>query len=394
MSVTTTVDQLLLEVARQLSSPCDNVPIKDRRILLSLSKQLLQGKFLTENQANLLVKIFNENLDFVSSVNNVAADIINLNVWSTKFRIIERIRKISIDRSGDPRIKVEFTYDKRLRSKLSSMSEQIQGSISVCNQREFYLVLTEKNILVVLSEFRRDHFTIDENLLNFYHEIRNIIKTQSNMYDVFSLTDEKFKKIITDRVGEISVNNLLALHDKKIKYGYKVFEQIPEKTLPSLIAQRNYQKIFIDRNQVELTEIVNSVTQLKRFPILAIFDGHDPVADKNMLEMLLNSVKSNNLTSNFGIYFRYDKSEDTCGFNSYINENALNTVLDETTAIVGIANNKIPKFMIKSNWRPECIISFTNNFRTNKSSVYFSDVDLVIFYNTKQPLHGTINAIM
>ena len=166
------------------------------------------------------------------------------------------------------------------------MSEQIQGSISVCNQREFYLALTEKNILVVLSEFRRDHFTIDENLLNFYHEIRNIIKTQSNMYDVFSLTDEKFKKIITDRVGEISVNNLLALHDKKIKYGYKVFEQIPEKTLPSLIAQRNYQKIFIDRNQVELTEIVNSVTQLKRFPILAIFDGHDPVADKNMLEIL------------------------------------------------------------------------------------------------------------
>ena len=48
------------------SSPASvqqTVPVRDRKILVSLFRQISSGHFLTENQGKLLVKIFNENID-------------------------------------------------------------------------------------------------------------------------------------------------------------------------------------------------------------------------------------------------------------------------------------------------------------------------------------------
>jgi hypothetical protein len=50
--------------------------------------------------------------------------------------------------------------------------------------------------------------------------------------------------------------------------------------------------------------------------------------------------------------------------------------------------------MIKSEWKPQSVISFTTSFRNNKSSVYCNDVDLIVYYTDRQPLHGGVSVIL
>jgi len=105
-------------------------------------------------------------------------------------------------------------------------------------------------------------------------------------------------------------------------------------------------------------------------------------------------VEQTGLPNDIGIYFRYNKEGDADNFNQEISLLGYNKVLSDTTQVAGISNNKIPKFMIKTGWKPQTVVSFTTSFKSNKSYVYCSDVDLVIYYNSVKPLDGEVNEIV
>lgn len=394
MSVVKTVDYLLLEVSSHISQVKSEIAVIDQRILQSLAKQLGQGNFLTENQANLLVKLLKENLNLVKEVDIDAENVISKACWSQNFRVIEKIRRIFLRDNNENRISIQFTYDKRLKNKLSDLSKKIDGSLTIVGSKEYEILYTEKNIFALINEFVKDGFVIDEKITKFYQEISEILKTGKDHYNVFSLKDEKFKKIVETQVGEINSLNLLKLHDNKFRYGYQISEKITEISLISAIAQRKRPKLFISSAKTNFEELISCLKILDRFPLMIIFDGRDAKTDKHSLEMLENTINTGLVNNKVGIYFRYDKENNGLAFNHAIAQLEYNKWLDSTTSIVGISNNKIPKFMIKNGWKPKSIISLTNNFRNNKSSVYFSDVDLVIFYGLKQPIHGSVDAVM
>jgi hypothetical protein len=127
---------------------------------------------------------------------------------------------------------------------------------------------------------------------------------------------------------------------------------------------------------------------------MLVFEGHNSVKDKKYLKLVENAVKELGIGNDIGIYFRYNKENDKEEFNQTISSLGYNKELTGTTAIAGISNNKIPKFMIKSGWKPQTVISFTTSFKSNKSYVYCSDVDLVIYYNSVKPLDGEVNEIV
>ena len=57
-----TIDLILKKIIPAIKNDPALISNKDKRILLSLSNQLDQGHFLTENQSKLLTKIFSENI--------------------------------------------------------------------------------------------------------------------------------------------------------------------------------------------------------------------------------------------------------------------------------------------------------------------------------------------
>ena len=389
-----TVDYLLKHICQNIKVIDKFIPTKDKKILTSLDSQLDQGNFLTENQAKLLVKILAENIDHILLINDHSQSIIDGNTWTHQFRTIQQVRKIHISNTVPSSIKLEFTYDKRIKTKLAKLNGLLDGNLVANGPRHYSAALTEKNIVALVNEFKNDRFEIDEKIMNFYHEISEILENKKSPFRVFSLENENLKKHIEDDIGPITIDNLLLLHDRKFRYQYTITEKITEKSLKNSIAQRSSTKIFVNSQQYQLDELIASLKELLRLPLLCVFDGHDAKVDKKMLNLLSNAMIQHNVDNQTGIYFRFDQGVEGDQFNKSVKDLKYNQPLTEVTTVAGIANNKIPKFMVKSGWKPKTVISLIPGFKNNKSSVYFSDVDLIIYYGDKKPLAGDVDVIV
>lgn len=389
-----TTDQLLVDLYNSGIEHVDkSVPLKDKKILSSLARQVLHGNFLTENQANLLVKIFKENQSYLQLNDDANNLLITTPTWSKEFRIIEQVKKIYFINSAEPKLVVEFTYNKKIKEILSNLSKKIQGAMQV--QLKHYTVdLTEQNIHKVIKALKNHNFDIDPKLWNFYQEISKIIENSKNPFEVFSIENEKILKLLKGDVGDISTQNLMLLNDRRYAYQYTISEKNPENSLKNTIANRTSTRVYIPSQTYSLDEVVGALSELNRFPALVVFNGHDVKDCQENVKKMEKIVNSMNIDS-VGIYFRFDNNSDANkNFNTLVSTIGFNKVLDKQTKIAGIVNNKLPKFLIKSDWYPKTVISFSNNFKNNKTSLYCDAVDLIIYYNSKQPLNGDVNAIV
>lgn len=389
----TTIDNLLIELGQQIKQLDSLISKKDKKILISLSKQLSNNVFLTENQANLLKKILQENVASLKTVFLTLESTLMDNKWSKEFRIIKKVKKIYIDPENRSHIILEFNFNHRLKEKMSKILPSLEGQI--VNKGTKYLFLaTETNIDAVIGAFIKENFDIEENILNFYQEIQKIHKSSTQPFEIFSTTYEKLKNCVAKEIGQIEKDNILLLHDRKIQFQYEIYEKIEGNTLENRIAQRTSNKIYINPANVNFVDLVNSLMTLRRLPLMVIFEGYDSKRDVESLKMLEKSLKFHNMEKNVGIYFRYDNGLEICEFNKLIATLNYNNLLSEHTDVVGISNSKLPKFMLKSNWKPKSVISFTNSFRSNKTSVYCNDVDCIIYYTDVKPLDEKIHELL
>ncbi len=387
------IDDILFQINHHAKAIELVIPKKDKRILLSLSRQLSSGVFLTENQGNLLVKILKENLIVFQSIFPQIDDLMLSPQWSKDFRILQKYKKIYINPEFPTTFVVEFSFNARLKEKMVKISSSIKG-IMVTKGSKFVIPLNEFNIQLVVSTFGRENFSIDEKIMDFFKEIEEIKEHMVNPFNIFSTDQEKIKKSVITDIKDISIDNLLLLQDRKLRYQYEISEPLAENSLVDKIANRPHRKIHLNSNTINLNDVFDSLLHLHRFPILVVFDGHSSLKDRKTLKLLENSIAFKNLGQNIGIYFRYDKENDRDLFNYELSTLGYNKNLTSATTIAGISNSKLPKFMLKTDWKPQAVISFTNSFRSNKTSVYCADIDLIIYYTPSQPLSENIYAIM
>ena len=388
-----TIDSILPHLSQHIAVIQSLIPKKDKRILISLAKQVSSGVFLTENQANLLVKILKENLSAVRSLFQDIDDTLDSNTWSKNFREIQKVRKIYIDPDILNHFVLEFNFNTRLREKLGKVTPSLEGMLTTKGSK-YIIYLNEHNINVIVSTFLKDDFEIDEKLLTLYQEIEEIKKTVTTPFEIFTTNSQKLKNVVIGDAGEIDDSNLLLLHDRKIRYQYDVSKTAADDSLTSKLAYRTNRKVYVNPRNISFEDLTKSLHCLNRFPALIIFEGHSPDKDTEVLSLIENAIKTCHLTGDVGIYFRHDKSSDVKNFNHAIAALGYNKNLGEHTVIAGISNSKLPKFMIKNNWKPKTVISFTNSFRHNKSSVYCSDIDLVIYYTNTQPLDKEVHVLL
>jgi hypothetical protein len=107
------------------------------------------------------------------------------------------------------------------------------------------------------------------------------------------------------------------------------------------------------------------------------------------LEILGESLRNNRIYDQVGIYFRLPNSEHGSMFNKFIADNGYNYNLDNTTKVVGVQNGKIPKFFLKSDWKPMSVIAIGSSLKQTKTAVYASHCDLIISYTDTQPIIET-----
>jgi hypothetical protein len=176
-----TIDSILLHLDRHHFVTNQSIPKKDKRILTSLCKQISLGIFLTENQSKLLVKILTENIDTMRNMFSDIDTILASNTWSKKFRILQKIRKIGFDSEFFDSFVIEFTYNTRLKEKLSKISTALEGSVISKTLTASFLfpIFSESAFKVVL--FTKTFFvpsilyTITQSVLTFGTKIPLIL---------------------------------------------------------------------------------------------------------------------------------------------------------------------------------------------------------------------------
>jgi hypothetical protein len=377
-----TVDSFLIDLDNTKTYATNNkIPKRDRRIIGSLARQIKSGAFLTKNQADLLVKILKENM---VEIDTSLIDLENPE-WSKDFRKLDQVKNLYVD--GKYLI-IEFTFNKRIKQLVTDLNKTIDGQLLSNGNKQYLVPLTERNVYLTLNALRKEKFNISDTLLEYYKEIDTILKTEADLFQFESVSNERLLKKLG---SQIDLNSRLHLVDRKIAYQYSIDDYQQDNSLTTKIANRPCPRVHVNSATTQLTEVVNSLIELKRFPLLVIFNQFDGKELVNELRLLKSIVTDQKV----GVYFRMDNSSSTgIEFNLMVKEYEFNSRLDANTNIVGLTNNHLPKFIFNSGWYPRTVISFTNNFRNNKTSTYCDAVDLIVYYNKSAPVGGNVHEIV
>jgi hypothetical protein len=200
-----------------------------------------------------------------------------------------------------------------------------------------------------------------------------------------------FQKQITADLGINTAidENVIIDRSMRYQYYYENSNKTPE-TLTGIIAARKTSKVWVDQKKYTVNQIIESLINLKRFPLLVVFDSYTPKKCLEELTNLSENLKDFGIYNKVGIYFRLDNNDNGKEFNQYIANNSYNCQLDSSTQVVGVQSGKIPKFLLKTDWKPMSVISLGAPLRHSKTAVYANCCDLIITYTDVEPIMETV----
>ena len=150
------------------------------------------------------------------------------------------------------------------------------------------------------------------------------------------------------------------------------------KPLTKKVLSRNHSLIQINKKQHPINEVLDTLMELKRFPLMVILDEKDPL---DQLVQFHNLTKNIIPTEEISVLFRKENRKEGRHFNDYVKTQKINNKLDINTKIVYINNKKIPKDLLKEVWEPECVISLGSVRHYNKIDKLIHQYDLTIHYD-------------
>lgn len=382
-----TVDNLLLRIVN-FTSPTieEQIQARDSRVLRSLASSITSHVFITENQGNLLLKILRENQKKMKVFSDEISEVLKNTEWSKPFRQVEQVRKFFITKNIDsePGLQIEFTYNSEIRKILQNLTKNAENLVQVEPGKCWIAELTEQNIVMLVEALEPYEFEISDTIKNHYNTIKSWSKTEfESQFLLTSMTNQNFHKTITADLGiETPLDNNI-LNDRSMRYQYMTenAKNLGE-NLTEYMANRPTTKLWVDKNQHTLSDVLTSLIALKRLPVLFVFDNMVNEKYYQNLEILSKSLDEVGLTDDIGIYFRLPSDDLGKKFNGLIAEKKYNSRLDNTLKVAAVMGGKIPKFFLTSPWRPMSVIALDTKMglRHGKTSVYTNCCDLIIEY--------------
>jgi len=362
------------------------VSTRDARTLKSLANDVAHFHFITESQGNLILKILKENSKKLEPIINDMSVYTDNPVWSHSFRYVKPVRKMSIVQEfSDSYISIEFTFCSLLRNTIQKVAQELDITL-LASGKSYAAPLSEGNIVGLCDLLLPHNFEIDQEILDYYTTIKSWSKEGvTEQFHITSITNTNFQKHLTQEIGTNVALTDPIINDRSIRYQYLVSNSVPSNTLTANIANRQTVKVWVDSTQYTLTEVFKSLIELKRTPILVTFDPfNENIKD---LEMLATALDNVNITNNVGIYFRLPNAKESGRlFNELISLRQYNAMLDDTTVIVGLESQKLPKFILKNNWKPMAVVTLNNILRSGKVAALASNCDLIISYFNREPI--------
>ena len=397
-----TIDNLLHFVFLEAMTTPLPFSSRDNRTLQSLHTAMQTDTYITEKQGNLLLQIISNEIyaPFMLLANEHYADYINNPVWKKSFRILPEVKRIYHIPAGSDQINInvlkenytgviaiDFTFSSTIRNELKPLSDVLwqvkSGSL-------YYADFTESNLVTIIQLLDPYKFEVEPELRDYYNTIRLWDKQDfKDMYDVHKLEHTRFQTLISK---DLESNDSTIIVDRRLRYQYSTtVECQTTNELTKQIATREKSKVWIDSNTYSISNVVASLVELQRFPLLVVFEQSTDFTTITQFNELSQALTDHGITDNIGFHFRLDNTPDGKMFNDGIGKRQYNSVLNNDTKVAAVLGGKLPKFFLKETWRPMSVLCIKNTLRHSKTAVYANSSDLIISYTHVEPIIETRN---
>jgi len=371
----------------------------DRNLMFSLGKQCLRQIPFTDRQYELAKRKI---LDYKEQFEANGIDGIeeNMNNLRQPLRSIDRSKTISlVEQNDQTMIAVRFPFAKNMIKYIEILNELHKNRGYDKANKTHYVEPTEKNIYKIIGNFQKANFEIEETIQEQYRKLLEMKENKKNYvpgiynFKLENLHSKAFDFAISS-IGEPNLDNLALYKDRQEILGINYFDEndLIESVnklqpLTKKIINRNKKNILINNTRFSINNIVESVLELHRFPLLVVIPDDDNSTE--CLQDVYECFKGIVLDESCTVMFRKDnKDQIDKSFNLLIKQNNLNNSLAKNTKIVYISNNKIPKPLLLSDWKPSAVLMYGSKRTNMKLDSYINECDLVIHYDSDSTPFG------
>lgn len=343
-------------------------------ILDNIVRSIHSSKYITEKQANFALSIVKNYADVLKPDFPDLPYHLILPRWQHPFRVIEIFRDFYIE---EEHLIVKFSYSETLRDLMHEVSKQL--IVEYTSPGVYQFALSEYNIVVLYDALQGLNFEIDPCIVDYYETI--ISWNKSEYTNIFTIDNQpEIKDMLIKDIGEDGLNNALLMRDRSHLYSYVYETEIPNNTLAEYIANRSTPKIWIPSKVHSLVDLFKALVELKRFPLLILFNPQDKTEYYTHLININQALDEIGIKDEIGVYFRLQNTNSIGGsFNQFVANHKYNAPLTAATNVAMI--NKVPKFLCNSDWKPKTVVSIGDTVRYSKTGVYaISSCDLLIEY--------------
>lgn len=350
--------------AHDLKFKIDN---SDSTIINSIARQTFKGTALTDRQYILITEKLSKYKDQFESqeIFNFDQALKNLR---QPLRQIDRSKTItivdSIEQSSSINdkklrwLKVRFPFSKSLIAKIDRCSSKVlKKYFHKSGSHEHFFVFNEYCVKLVLDEFVNAAFDIEPEILEFYQKIKQVECEPQNNLPCIINGSLHANQSIKDKILQDLDFDFLKIVDRHRRYGLVNFDtETTSSRLIDRIAYRPDTEFFCDSNLISTAQLIETVHQLDRFPLLVVIqEGKEE--ELYTIYNLLNGIIPSERQS---VLFRLDGESD---FNLFVKDKNLNNWVDDTTQVVYIKADKLPKVLLKTDWRPISALVFDTSSR-------------------------------
>jgi len=398
-----TVEDLLEILAGLQSHPKIDILSSDATIMYSIARQVFKGTPLTDRQYDLVKEKLQAYKDQYVLEHSFE---LALETLRMPLRQIDRSKYIKIVSHSDMLspdkvyesykqnwkwIKIRFPFSKKLIVAIDEISKHTSEHIHEKGTHEHFFMLNEVNTMNAIEVFKDKSFEIDSELLKWYEDIIEMKNNKNNYipgiynYQLKNLNNKAIDYMVSS-LGKPTVDNLSLYKDRSQSLGLEYFDSYDLdqsinmlSTLSQKIVRRNKSHVLVKPSQFHINNLCESLLELNRFPLLVVLPESEPLDDLVQIHKGLSGFIESKETT---VLFRLD-THANYEFNSYIKQHNLNSPLDKSLKIVYINNNKVPKPLIKSEWKPLTVLLMDSVRPSSIVTNFINEADLVVHYDNE-----------
>lgn len=395
-NVANTIEDLLEILAGLQGESKMQIESNDATIMCSIARQSFKGTALTDRQFALMKEKLQTyrnqfttlEYDFDRAVETLRQPLRHID-RSKYIKIVNHTDTVGSNEVYESYkndwkwIKIRFPFSKKLIMLINDIQKQDGEYYHKKGSHSHFFRLTERFVYDILYTFKDKSFNIDQELVDLYNELADL---ESNKHEyVPGVYNGQLRNIPDNAIAAIKdhveSDNLLQYYDRRYLFGLKYFDSELDQILnlanplTAKIAKRSTDKIIIKPSTHSLNDIMSSLHDLNRFPLLVVLTDSNAT---RMLSLMHRALKNIIRSEDMSVMFRLDNNTDA-EFNEFIRDNKLNNLVAKNTKVVYINSNKVPKPLVNSGWKPYTSLRFDSD-HFKQAAKFVDGLDINIEY--------------